>query len=214
MAKIVKSNLQLEALKFVNDGIKLIEKINKMLKETDIEKCALNVKINSGRVSLDDYDFSIKVLHSLKRDIFNKIKRKCNKFSIELDGKDKEILGIIEKEIEAEMEQGLEAVEKEENEEQEVESSEVEENTDNNDTENEEQENTEQEGSDELESNEVLEVEAGEGLDSDEVLEEQEGYDEVSEDQEQEYREGSDEDEIDLYGSDDENNENYNNVYY
>ena len=111
MAKIVKSNLQLEALKFVNDGIKLIEKINKMLRETDVEKCALNVKINSGRVSLDDYDFIIKVLHSLKRDIFNKIKRKCNKFSIELDEKDKEILGIIEKEIEAEMEQGLEAVE-------------------------------------------------------------------------------------------------------
>lgn len=113
MAKIVKSNLQLEALKFVNDGIKLIEKINKMLKETDVEKCALNIKINSGRISLDDYDFSIKVLHSLKRDTFNKIKKRCAKFSIELDEKDKEILGIIEKEIEAEMEQGLEAVETE-----------------------------------------------------------------------------------------------------
>lgn len=113
MAKIVKSNLQLEALKFVNDGIKLIEKINRMLKETDVEKCALNIKINNGRISLDDYDFSIKVLHSLKRDTFNKIKKRCAKFSIELDEKDKEILGIIEKEIEAEMEQGLEAVETE-----------------------------------------------------------------------------------------------------
>ena len=113
MAKIVKSNLQLEALKFVNDGIKLIEKINRMLRETDVEKCALNIKINNGRISLDDYDFSIKVLHSLKRDTFNKIKKRCAKFSIELDEKDKEILGIIEKEIEAEMEQGLEAVETE-----------------------------------------------------------------------------------------------------
>lgn len=113
MAKIVKSNLQLEALKFVNDGIKLIEKINRMLRETNVEKCALNIKINSGRISLDDYDFSIKVLHSLKRDTFNKIKKRCAKFSIELDEKDKEILGIIEKEIEAEMEQGLEAVETE-----------------------------------------------------------------------------------------------------
>ena len=212
MAKIVKSNLQLEALKFVNDGIKLIEKINKMLRETDVEKCALNVKINSGRVSLDDYDFIIKVLHSLKRDIFNKIKRKCNKFSIELDEKDKEILGIIEKEIEAEMEQGLEAVETEEQET--AEDLEVEE------TELEQQEDQEQEASGE-EMSENLETEEQE--DSDEASEEsqeqevQDIVEEISED-----RQADDEEEIDLYGSDDsddENNESYsendhNNTYY
>lgn len=212
MAKIVKSNLQLEALKFVNDGIKLIEKINKMLRETDVEKCALNVKINSGRVSLDDYDFIIKVLHSLKRDIFNKIKRKCNKFSIELDEKDKEILGIIEKEIEAEMEQGLEAVETEEQET--AEDLEVEE------TELEQQEDQEQEASGE-EMSENLETEEQE--DSDEASEEsqeqevQDIVEEISED-----RQADDEEEIDLYGSDDSDDENnesysendYNNTYY
>lgn len=115
MAKIVKSSLQLEALKEVNDGIKLMQKINKVMEDADESaNGSMNIKLGESRIVYNnDADFVRKVLSSLKRDTLSSIDKKCIKFNIELDDADKVILGKLKKEVadENETAQHLEDVE-------------------------------------------------------------------------------------------------------
>ena len=98
MAKIVKSSLQLEALKEVNENLKLLKKID----EIDSNNSTITIKSGKIKIVMDDASFAKKVIHTLKRDTLHSINKKCSKFSIELDDEDKKILGILEKEIDKE----------------------------------------------------------------------------------------------------------------
>jgi len=88
MAKIVKSSVQLEALKEVNDRIKLVQKIEELLKDDS----DLSVKRGKLKITLTDKNIIKKVLLSLKRDTLHQINKKCTKYSIELDEKERKML--------------------------------------------------------------------------------------------------------------------------
>lgn len=91
MAKITKSNAQMEALKYINDGLKMISKIDGIDKKA--QSGSTTLKIGDTKVTTSDISFTIKAAKLLKGKLIGDIKVKCLKFNIDLDDSEKLLLG-------------------------------------------------------------------------------------------------------------------------
>lgn len=91
MAKITKSNAQVEALKYINDSLKILNRIE------SIDKKSLDgnvtVKVGDTKVATSDVLFAIKIAKLLKSKLIVDVKAKCLKFNIDLDDSEKRLLG-------------------------------------------------------------------------------------------------------------------------
>lgn len=81
----------MEALKYINDGLKMISKIDSVDKKS--QSGGTTLKIGDIKVTTSDIPFTIKAAKLLKGKLIGDIKAKCLKFNIDLDDSEKLLLG-------------------------------------------------------------------------------------------------------------------------
>lgn len=102
MAKITKSNAQMEALKSINEKLRILSKIENMDKKPKSGNTTL--RVGDVKVATSDIHFTVKTVKLLKGRLIGEIKAKCLKFNIDLDNSEKRLLGEVVEDLEGQCE--------------------------------------------------------------------------------------------------------------